>query len=219
MKPSLRTIEKRTAYGEDKLQKVENFKFLNKNVAKKGQIVFAGDSITDFYPLSDFFSEVIIKTGLEIYNRGISGDNTNELYRRFYDNVISIKPKCIVLLIGTNDLYVGAAPEFTEEYTDKILALIKKELPECKVILEAVYPVNRVIRRGGVSPRKNSNILDINIRLKFLSEKYKVDFVDLTETLSDENGNFNKDYTFDGLHPNACGYGAISKELIKHLSF
>ena len=39
-------------------------------------------------------------------------------------------------------------------------------------------------------------------------------FSDLTSVLADKEGNFNKEYTYDGLHPNAKGYEQITKAII-----
>ena len=81
-----------------------NYTMLNKKYALKNQTVLLGDSITDFFNYYELFYDFCKSSGQAVYNRGISGDTTDRLLERLYDNVLSIEPKNIVLLIGTNDI-------------------------------------------------------------------------------------------------------------------
>lgn len=204
---------KRTEYDFAKIVKRDNFTFMNKTVAQKGQVVFLGDSITELLPVSDWFGEYTKKTGFSVYNRGISGDTSNRLYERLRENVTCITPSCVVLLIGTNDLGCGLDSEFVKENVDKILYILKQDCPEAKIILQAIYPVDH----NGSGRRKNSDILETNKKLFALAEKYGVFYLDLTEKLSDENGGLKKEYTYDGLHLNAKGYEVTTAEIIRLL--
>ena len=42
-------------------------------------------------------------------------------------------------------------------------------------------------------------------------------YIDMYDLLTDDDGNFSKDYTDDGLHPNDDGYEVITKELKKYI--
>ena len=42
-------------------------------------------------------------------------------------------------------------------------------------------------------------------------------YIDLYNELTDDDGNFSKDYTDDGLHPNDLGYAKISQILLKEI--
>lgn len=204
---------KKLEYDAYKCRMRDGFTYHCKNKAKEGQIVFLGDSITEMLPVSDWYGEYSLKSGLEVYNRGISGDSTLGIYGRVRENVISIKPKAVVILIGTNDLGFGFDPSFVEKNIENTLKLFKEECPDCKVILEAVYPVID----GKAGKRKNSDILEVNKKLKALAEKYSAAFIDLTDKLADEKGNLRADYTFDGLHLSAKGYEVTTKEIVKLL--
>ena len=46
---NLNKIRKRTVYYAEKINKADNFEFLNKNYCKKGQTVLVGDSIKDLF--------------------------------------------------------------------------------------------------------------------------------------------------------------------------
>lgn len=136
-------IEQKTKYDLVKATKRDNFTFLNQTVCKAGQVVLFGDSITEIFNVTDLFFEYTRETGLAVYNRGISGDTSNRLAQRLQDNVLNIRPRCLVILIGTNDIGLETSVEFTVSNVDEILSTVQKECPETKIILEAVYPVNK----------------------------------------------------------------------------
>ncbi len=181
--------------------------------AKEGQVVFFGDSITEMLNVSDWYGDYSVKSGLELYNRGIGGDTTLGLYRRAKENVLCIKPEAVVILIGTNDLQFGFTPDFIAMNMENTLKLFKEECPDCKVILEAVYPVTE----GKAGKRKNMDILEVNRKYKALAEKYGAAFIDLTAVLADEKGNLKDEYTYDGLHLSARGYEVTTREIAKLL--
>ncbi|MCM1364385.1 MAG: GDSL-type esterase/lipase family protein [Faecalibacterium sp.] len=210
-------IQMLTKYGVDKQTKCDNFTFLNHNFCREGQTVLFGDSITEIFNVTDFFADYTAETGLAVYNRGISGDTSDRLFERLHPNVIDIKPKNVVILIGTNDLGLKSGLDFTAENVEKIIDELQKFCPETKVILQAIYPVNRKINRMSVGVRNNDDIKAVNAKLKALAERKGIIYVDFTDVLSDENGCFSSAYSYDGLHPNARGYGAVVGRLIELL--
>lgn len=204
---------KRTEYDAHKCCMRDGFTHHCKTTAKEGQVVFFGDSITEFLNVSDWYGEYSLKSGLELYNRGIGGDSTLGLYRRAKENVICIKPCAVVILIGTNDLGMGFDTDFLKSNMENILKLFKDECPGCKIILEAIYPVIE----GRAGKRKNSDILEANRKYKALAEKYGASFIDLTDKLADEKGNLKESCTYDGLHLSAKGYEVTTREIAKLL--
>ena len=204
---------KRTEYDAHKCRMRDGFTHHCKTTAKEGQVVFFGDSITELLPISDWYGEYSLQSGLELYNRGIGGDSTLGLYRRAKENVLCIKPCAVVILIGTNDLGMGFDTDFLKSNMENILKLFKDECPGCKIILEAIYPVIE----GRAGKRKNSDILEANRKYKALAEKYGATFIDLTDKLADEKGNLKESCTYDGLHLSAKGYEVTTKEIAKLL--
>ncbi len=204
---------KRTEYDAHKMRMRDGFTHHCKTKAKEGQVVFFGDSITEFLSVSDWYGEYSLKSGLELYNRGIGGDTTLGLYKRAKENVTCIKPKAVVILIGTNDLGMGFDTDFLNTNIENTLRLFKDECPDCKIILEAIYPVIE----GRAGKRKNSDILEANRKYKALAEKYGATFIDLTDKLADENGKLKEDCTYDGLHLSAKGYEVTTREIAKLL--
>jgi lysophospholipase L1-like esterase len=184
--------------------KVVAFRELNK-MAKPGGIVFIGDSITQDYPVSEFYA------GMNVLNRGIGGDTTEGLLKRLDVSVFELKPKTVVCLIGTNDFaLLDATPEMVAANIERIVTLIKAFDPTIKIILESIYPVNPTLDPFTVGKRINQHIMKTNSILKHLSN---VDFVDLYPLLLDQMGNLNHSYSHDGLHVNMIGYQKITEAI------
>lgn len=208
---NLKKVRKKTEYNAEKKNKMNNFEFLNTHYCIKGQVVLAGDSITELYNHTELFSKFTKRTGLCVYNRGISGDTSDRLLERFEKNVLNLEPSNIVLLIGTNDFGYGADADFAAENIEKILALSQKLCPKANIILETVYPINDKIRKQG--GRNNDNISLLNSKIKVLAVRYGVTLVDMTAKLSDRDGRLKEKYTYDGLHINALAYEEITGEI------
>jgi lysophospholipase L1-like esterase len=184
--------------------------------AKPGGIVFVGDSLTQRYPLNEFYA------GLHVYNRGIDGDTTTGVLKRLALSIFDLKPKVLVLQIGTNDLQVGGLDkETTVNNIKTIIQDIKAELPDLKIVLVSLYPVNETaenfVEKIIVGPRKNVDLQWINDQIKKIKE---VVFVDVFPLLLDDNGQLNLRYTKEGLHLSLSGYATITppiKEVIESL--
>lgn len=209
----LKKYRKKTEYNAEKRNKADNFTFLNQTVCCDGQTVLAGDSITELFNM-ELFDEWSEKTGGYVYNRGISGDTSDRLLERFKNNVLSIKPKTVVLLIGINDLTAKAPPEYIAENTAKMHKMLRAEPYDIHIILQAVYPVNPNmyynLKRHGIGPEI---ILNLNRLLKKQAEIFNADFLDLTQELSGSDGFIKREYTYDGLHPNARCFAVIAQRL------
>lgn len=194
-----------TEYGEYAKSMMDKFTFLN-SIAEENKVVFIGDSITEAYPLSEFFEGIV-------YNRGISGDTSDRLLERLDCNCLNIKPRTVVILIGTNDLNFLRK---VEDIIRDICAIVDKictTLPKCKVIIQSVYPTRQL------PTRKICDINAINAAVeKYVANLKNVVYVDLTKALSDEDGEAKRVFFNDGLHPNIHGYVTISKELKKYLN-
>lgn len=202
-----------TKYDREQVTKRANYRTLNEEYALHSQTVLLGDSITDFFNWYELFYDFSKTTGQAVYNRGISGDTTDRLLERMHDNVLNIKPRNIVILIGTNDIGKGLPLEFSVQNVDSILKEIKENCPETNLILQAVYPVNKPMRFTN-EKRTNKKIDLMNKEFVKLSEKHNCHWLDLTEKLRGNDENLNKDFTFDGLHVNVEAYKIIAENII-----
>ncbi len=208
---NLKRFEKKSTYNCEMQNKADNYAHLNKNYCKRGQVVLAGDSITDFYNNYELFYEYTKKSGKAVYNRGISGDTSNRLIERLESNVLCLEPEKVVYLIGTNDHAKGADDEYIISNIRKIIEMTRNACPGCSIAVESIYPVI------DHKQRKNKNLKPINEKLKKLCSEEDVAYIDLFDALCDENGSFDKAYTYDGLHPNVHGYEVVTKALLEFI--
>lgn len=206
---------KRTKYDLEKSKKMNNFSYLNKNICHQNQIVLVGDSITELFNM-ELFDEFCKVHGVNIYNRGISGDTTDRLLERLDENVLNINPKAVVLLIGINDLTAGADVEYIAGNIEATVERIRNSNTNTLIVLQAVYPVNTKMYRSIVLKKAAKKISTLNSKIKSIANKYGTDYIDFTKKLSDSDGMFSSELTYDGLHPTAKGFYIVEKE-IEHI--
>ena len=183
--------------------KVMSFGVQNANLSK-GQIVFVGDSITDLYPLDDYYADL----DLACYNRGIGGDTTSGVINRLQVSIFDLEPSKIVLMIGTNDVNGGVAFDKIISNYRIILDEIKKNQPTVELYFVSVIPQNEVLRgsNGFDVTKNNETIKNINKEIKNLCDEYGYTYVDMFLDLLDEEGYLHKDMSDDGLHLNSNGF-------------
>lgn len=183
-------------------KKCASFELQNANLSK-GQIVFIGDSITDGYPLDNYFTDLPLAT----YNRGIGGDVTSGVIRRLKTSLYDLAPTKIALMIGINDINSGRTnDEIIANYTT-ILDGIKANLPSAAVYCESVLPMHSKVEKWGIDlEARTQQIKDLNARIKALAEEKGYTYIDLYTSFSDGSDRLIDAYTEDGLHPIAAGY-------------
>lgn len=202
----------------DKEMKVEKFREANKSV-KTGQIVFAGSSLMEMFPINKLLEEHGDET--IIYNRGIGGFVSRELLEVLDVCVLDLKPSAVFINIGTNDLSDASIPvsRLMENY-DKIISRIEAAVPDVKIYLMAYYPVNYEAAedmKECLKVRSNEKINAANAEVKKLAEKHGQRYIDINANLKDDLGRLKAEYTIEGLHINEDGYGAIYDDIMAYV--
>lgn len=210
---NLKKFRRLSAYPAEKQNKKDNFTYLNKSYCKNGQTVLLGDSITEIFNDREMFTQYTKSTGLEVYNRGISGDTTDRLIERLEDNVINIQPKNIVLLIGTNDFGILADIDYVYNNICTIVDILLEKCEGVNIVLEGILPVGKSTQTK--KGRNNATYKKINTMLKNMAEQKGIKYFDATNKLADKDGFFDCRYTYDGLHPNVHGFEILKEEILK----
>ena len=176
--------------------------------AKKGGVVFVGDSITDFCNLDTYYPE------LKAVNRGISGDTIEGILGRMDESIFELQPSLVVLLGGANNFQEGYddVETFIIDTYRSILSQIKSRLPDTKVLVQSVYPVSDISFHNRYS-YGHGHIESINKKLKELTESLGYNYADVYSVITSGNEEFDKQYSDDGLHPNKKGFEVISAYL------
>ena len=163
----------------------------------QGALVFLGDSITQGWG-GNFRGHF---KGVKVANRGISGDTTRGVLIRLKEDVLSLNPKGVVILIGTNDLEEKATPEVIAGNLKLIIAALKKHNSKMPIILCNTFPSSAAKRRPADQIKK------IN-QLYFAAVKgdAQITVLDTWLLFADAKGDAKKPEFPDLLHPNQIGY-------------
>ncbi|HEV2841106.1 MAG TPA: GDSL-type esterase/lipase family protein [Chthoniobacterales bacterium] len=172
--------------------------------AKQGEIdlVFLGDSITDRWPRVGEGSWQKLAP-YKPANFGIEGDRTEHLLWRLEQGELdAISPKVVVVLVGTNNVFYfpDEKPEWTVRGIERVVALIRKRVPESKVLLFGIFP------RDEKNGRVRRTIAAINHELKRLDDGAHIRFADIGAEFLDGDGNISPDIMPDQVHLSAKGY-------------
>lgn len=178
------------------------------------RVVFMGDSRALSWPAPDL-------KGFEFINRGINGQTTTQIRRRFADHVKPLQPDVVVLQLGVNDLKtVALFPERKAAIIANCQANIGEIVKEARslgaiVILTTVFPVGEVPleRRPFWSDAVGQAIKETNTYLATLKAE-KVIYLDTFPLLANEQGLIRPQYSTDELHLSEQGYQQLNQQLL-----
>jgi len=163
-------------------------------------IVFLGNSITDFCEWAELFANPHVK------NRGISGDVAMGVYDRL-DAILKGKPAKIFLMIGINDVSHDLTADSILGMQKMVVTRIKAESPKTELYIQSLLPVNDDFTRFPKVHNKTQVILDINKGLEILAKENRCIYVDLySHFVTPGTQSLDKKYTNDGLHLLGEGY-------------
>jgi lysophospholipase L1-like esterase len=168
------------------------------------RVVFLGDSITqgwiDKHPR--FFAD----NGF--VDRGISGQTTPQMLVRFRQDVISLAPRAVHIMAGTNDVAGNTGPFDPDAVRDNFCAMAElARANRLKVILAATPPAGDFPWRKGLEPAPK--IQALNAWLRDFAQREKFVFADYSAVLDDGNGAMKPGLAYDGVHPSQAGYDAM----------
>ncbi|MGH9582748.1 MAG: SGNH/GDSL hydrolase family protein [Bryobacteraceae bacterium] len=184
------------------------------SMPEKNRVVFMGDSITDAWgrrPGTVFFP------GKPYINRGISGQTTAQMLIRFQQDVVSLKPKVVVILAGTNDIAGNTGPTSNEEIEDNLKSMIAiAKQNRIRVVLASLTPAFTYPWRPGSHPVKR--ILALNAWIEREAAENGLVFLDYFSAMADKEQGMKPELTVDGVHPNKKGYAVMTPLAEKAIS-
>ena len=167
-------------------------------------IVFLGDSITQGW--GDDFRKSF--PNLKLANRGISGDTTRGMLIRLQEDVLSLNPRGVIMLMGTNDLGDKAEPEVIAANVQLILAELKKHNPEMPIVINQVFPSSETKSRPADKIKKINELVAAGVK-----ENPQVTVLDTWTLFANADGDAKVEEFPDLLHPNDVGYAKWSAAL------
>jgi acyl-CoA thioesterase I len=175
------------------------------NASNENRVVFLGDSITDYWKLSDYFPG----KPYVVINRGIDGQSTPEMLVRFRQDVIGLHPKIVVILAGTNDIAGVTGPTRNEDIEANYASFAElARVHGIHVIFASLLPAYNYTpeSKESFALRPPERILALNAWLKNYCAENELVYLDYFSALVDDKGMLSRQLSDDGLHPNAAGY-------------
>jgi lysophospholipase L1-like esterase len=174
----------------------------------QNRVIFFGDSITDNWPLAEYFP------GNPYINRGISGQTTSQMLVRFHQDVVALQPAAVVILAGTNDIAGNTGPIRLEDIEANYTSLAELAYANrIKLIFCSVLPVHNYTPQSQdfFAQRSPDKILQLNLWLRSYCAAHGCTYLDYFSALVDDHGLLQKALAEDGLHPNKEGYKIMSR--------
>ncbi len=209
-------------------------KFLQPN----STILFQGDSITDcgrnrleghnlgngYVNLINYYiQQHLPDENITCLNRGIAGNRTGDLRKRWSRSTLSILEEVctLSLLVGVNDTwrrYDNGLITDIEEFTDNyryLLDSVKSAKPAIEIILMSPFLLP-------TEPKQlewNEDLVPKIEMVKELAREYDATYIPLQELFNQEITieKPNCYWAYDGVHPTAKGHVLIAKEWIATL--
>lgn len=167
------------------------------------RVVFMGDSITEAWEIGDpsLFTPDII-------DRGISGQTSQQMVLRFYQDVVALRPQTVHILAGTNDLAGNTGPSTPEDFKNNIRAMVDlAQVNGIEVILASILPTNHYAMQPDYRPAEQ--VRTLNAWLQQFARERKLVFANYYPVLATPSGGLKGEFTNDGLHPTYPGYTAM----------
>ncbi len=170
------------------------------------ELVFIGDSITDFWTNRGKAVWDKYYGQYKTLNLGISADRTEHvLWRLDHGEIDGYQPKLFVVMIGTNNTghrpLEQESPEDTVAGIKAILDRLGERAPNSKVLLMAIFPRGATSQDGHRVRNEK-----VNAAIEKFADNKRVFWMNINDKLTESDGTVSKEIMPDLLHPNAKGY-------------
>lgn len=192
---------------------------LARNQIFQPDVVFIGDSIIHFWGGEPKAPRVWAGTawtncfaGFKVTNMGFGWDRTeNVLWRLDNGELDGIKPKVIIIKIGTNNTSVKNSPEDIAAGIEAICATAHKKVPSAKILLLGILP------RHDEIPGHSATVPVNQLLHQRLGDVDYLTYCDFDAAFRLPDGTVNPDLFRDGVHVNEVGYGILGAKIREQL--
>ncbi|MDR1325893.1 MAG: SGNH/GDSL hydrolase family protein [Treponema sp.] len=208
-----------------------------KNIfTKNTTVLFQGDSITDCgrkredsrslglgYPsiVARLYDTLFPGHGVNFLNRGVSGDRSSELLRRYDADIVALKPSLVSFLIGINDTwrrYDSNDPTSTEAFERNyrsILQNVKRDLPSARIVIIEPFLLNTMADKRSWREDLDPKIAALRALARDFADVFiPMDGIFVSYVVS---GKRDVDITADGVHPTPTGHAIIAESWLRAL--
>ena len=173
-------------------------------------VVFLGDSITfnwgkyrgTFFSTNNFLC------------KGISGETTGDMLKRYTTDVINQHPQVVVILAGTNDIAQNDGVFVTAEQISSNIFHMAKMAQEAgiKVVLCSVLPSSGYIWNKNASPA--NFVPQVNTLVEEWAANNNCEYVDYYSLFVQADGSLDPKFSKDNCHPLTEGYYVMEQAIM-----
>ena len=173
---------------------------LDKTSGQHFDLLFDGDSITDFWQGAGKAVWMERYGSLKAFDFGISADKVeNLLWRLQQGQVDGLDPKLVVMMIGTNNSGRDSVDQIAQGISAATAEYLKR-CPHAQVLLLGIFP-----RSALATDPIRAKIAAINQKIAALQSD-RVTYLDIGSKFLQPDGTLTKEVMPDFLHPSAKGY-------------
>jgi lysophospholipase L1-like esterase len=202
---------------------------------KGTRFVFQGDSITDggrrrtgdlnhvyghgyMYLIASRLGADYPDRGYEFYNRGVSGERSIDLPRRWKDDTLDLRPDVLSVLVGVNDIFReligqgGASPEQFEASLELMIGEARAVLPRIRILICEPFFLPVGERGGAMEGFWREEIGKRQEIARSVARSKACAFAPLQGMFEEACGAAAPEYwIWDGIHPTAAGHELIAR--------
>ncbi len=179
------------------------------------KIICFGDSLTFGYQVSREEKWHVIaekKTGIQLLNRGVSGETTDAMLKRFEQQVLAVKPDGMILMAGYNDIFFNQS---WEQAAQNMITMVKKSrLDHIPVVVAIPPPIHLPVtfKEGGTVDFEKSAVMieDYCRWLREYTALAEIPTLDFRATVDWTD----KDLFQDGIHQSPAGHQRMAERVI-----
>ncbi|MDO4459490.1 MAG: SGNH/GDSL hydrolase family protein [Clostridia bacterium] len=208
---------------------------------KNTKFLLFGDSVTDMnrkeqgeglfeaigvgYPadIQSFLATSYPDYNIRVINKGISGNTSRDLVKRFDTDVAPYKPENLLILIGINDVWRQFdTPLMTEEACtpEEYEANLEWIIDRSRDFVKQLILVTPYYIEENTSDRMRARMDEYSAIVRKLAEKHGAIFVDMQAAWVKLLKYYHSSYiTWDRIHPNSQGALYMAKTILNRLDF
>ena len=204
-------IFKTSEKSNNKSKEIKRDKNLDEDIIDNNYL-FVGDYYTDKFNFDGYDYHFVKSTDVNMTTTSLIEDINNKIF--------VYNPSIVFIQVGINDLNNGISSDDILSNYEKIIDQIKDNRSYAKIYIESIYPIDRNADDFDMDDRidedvNNKKIIEMNKKIKKLSEDKKVNYIDLYSVLSKNGTQLSDDYSIDGVYLNENGYKEIKNVIDK----
>lgn len=174
-------------------------------------LLFLGDSLTEAWPETGKETWEKYFVGLKAASCGIGGDTTqNVIWRLTHGGLGVLRPRVVVLLIGTNNLGNHQdSPASVVRGVKAVVAQLGRSFPNAKILVLGIFPVGPTPADPG-----RAKVAAVNAALPALADGDTIFHRDIGAVFLEPDGSIATDVMPDFLHLSPEGYRRWAEAIV-----